>query len=71
MADFHKLVFIIFILLLPSVGGTSEDLRYSYEHDSLGDKNDATGDVTFRTHEDNDVIFEYAYVNIKWKGSFF
>ena len=71
MADFHKLAFIIFFLLLPVIGGTSEDLKYSYEHDSLGDKNDATGNVTFRTHEDNGVIFEYAYVNIKWKGGFF
>jgi len=71
MADFHKLVCIIFFLLLPVMGGASEDLKYSYEHDSLGDKNDAMGNVTFRTHEDNGVIFEYAYLNIKWKGGFF
>lgn len=71
MADFHKLVCIIFFLLLPVMGGASEGLKYSYEHDSLGDKNDAMGNVTFRTHEDNGVIFEYAYLNIKWKGGFF
>ncbi|MDC0932182.1 hypothetical protein OAR80_05520, partial [Methylophilaceae bacterium] len=71
MVDLHKLGFIIFLLLLPIVGGTSEDLKYSYEHDSLGDKNDAKGNVSFRIHGDNGVIFEYAYVNIKWKKGFF
>ncbi len=30
----------------------SEDLKYNYEHDSLGDKFDASGDVTFRFYDD-------------------
>jgi hypothetical protein len=71
MADLHKFGFIIFLLLLPIIGATSEDLKYSYEHDSIGDKDDASGDVTFRTYSDNGVIYEYAHVNIKWKGGFF
>ena len=62
---------IIFLLFLPIMGHTTEDLKYSYAHDSLGDRDDAEGDVTFRTHQDNGVMYEYAHVNIKWKGGFF
>ena len=62
---------IIFLLFLPVMGHTTEDLKYSYAHDSLGDRDDAEGDVTFRTHQDNGVMYEYAHVNIKWKGGFF
>ena len=62
---------IIFLLFLPVIGHTTEDLKYSYAHDSLGDRDDAEGDVTFRTHQDNGVMYEYAHVNIKWKGGFF
>jgi hypothetical protein len=53
------------------MGHTTEDLKYSYVHDSIGDRDDAEGDVTFRTHQDNGVMYEYAHVNIKWKGGFF
>ena len=38
---------------------------------AIGDRDDAEGDVTFRTHQDNGVMYEYAHVNIKWKGGFF
>ena len=62
---------IIFLLFLPIIGHTTEDLKYSYVHDSIGDRDDAEGDVTFRTHQDNGVMYEYAHVNIKWKGGFF
>ena len=53
------------------MGHTTEDLKYTYAHDSLGDRDDAEGDVTFRTHQDNGVMYEYAHVNIKWKGGLF
>jgi hypothetical protein len=53
------------------MGHTTEDLKYSYAHDSLGDRDDAEGDVTFRSHQDNGIMYEYAHVNIKWKGGFF
>jgi len=62
---------IIFLILIPLIGHTTEDLKYSYAHDSIGDRDDAEGDVTFRTHQDNGVMYEYAHVNIKWKGGFF
>jgi hypothetical protein len=62
---------IIFLLFLPIIGHTTEDLKYSYAHDSIGDRDDAEGDVTFRTHQDNGIMYEYAHVNIKWKGGFF
>ena len=62
---------IIFLLFLPVTGQTTEDLKYRYSHDSIGDRDDAEGDVTFRTHQDNGVMYEYAHVNIKWKGGFF
>ena len=62
---------IIFLLLLPVIGQTTEDLKYSYVHDSIGDKDDAGGDVIFRTLQVDGVMYEYAHVNIKWKGGFF
>ena len=70
MAYLHTLR-LIFFLLLPIYGQAEEDLKYSYEHDSIGDKYDAEGDITFHTHKDNGVVFEYAHVNINWKGGFF
>ena len=70
MAFINKLRLIIFLLFLPVMGHT-EDLKYRYSHDSIGDRDDAEGDVTFRTHQDNGVMYEYAHVNIKWKGGFF
>ena len=71
MAFMNIFRLIIFLLFLPVMGHTTEDLKYSYAHDSLGDRDDAEGDVTFRTHQDNGVMYEYAHVNIKWKGGFF
>jgi hypothetical protein len=71
MAYINTLRLIIFVLFLPIMGHATEDLKYSYVHDSIGDRDDAEGDVTFRTHQDNGVMSEYAHVNIKWKGSFF
>jgi len=71
MAFMNIFRLIIFLLFLPVMGHTTEDLKYSYAHDSLGDSDDAEGDVTFRTHQDNGVMYEYAHVNIKWKGGFF
>ena len=62
---------IIFLLFLPVMGHTTEDLKYSYAHDSIGDRDDAEGDVTFRSYQDKGVMYEYAHVNIKWKGGFF
>ena len=62
---------IIFLLFLPIMSHATEDLKYSYVHDSIGDRDDAEGDVTFRTYQDNGVMYEYAHVNIKWKGGFF
>ena len=38
---------IIFLILIPLIGHTTEDLKYSYVHDSIGDRDDAEGDVTF------------------------
>ena len=67
----NTLRLIIFLLFFSVVGHTTEDLKYSYAHDSIGDRDDAEGDVTFRTHQDNGVMYEYAHVNIKWKGGFF
>ena len=67
----NTLRLIIFLLFFSVVGHTTEDLKYSYAHDSIGDRDDAQGDVTFRTHQDNGVMYEYAHVNIKWKGGFF
>ena len=68
---FLKQCLIVISLLLPLSVSDSEDLKYNYEHDSLGDKFDAQGDITFRTHKDNGTTFEYAHVNINWKGGFF
>ena len=68
---FLKQCLIVISLLLPLSMSASEDLKYNYEHDSLGDRDDAQGDVTFRTHIDNATTFEYAHVNINWKGGFF
>ena len=67
----NTLRLIIFLLFFSVVGHTTEDLKYSYVHDSIGDRDDAEGDVTFRTNQDNGVMYEYAHVNIKWKGGFF
>ena len=71
MAHMNTLRLIIFLLFLPIMGHATEDLKYSYVHDSIGDRDDAEGDVTFRTYQDNGVMYEYAHVNIKWKGGFF
>jgi len=71
MVDMNTLRIIIFLLFFPVMGHATEDLKYSYVHDSIGDRDDAGGDVTFRTHQDNGVMYEYAHVNIKWKGGFF
>ena len=71
MAYMNTLQIIIFLILIPLIGHATEDLKYSYVHDSIGDRDDAEGDVTFRTHQDNGVMYEYAHVNIKWKGGFF
>lgn len=68
---FLKQCLIVISLLLPLSISASEDLKYNYEHDSLGDRDDAGGDVTFRAHKDNATTFEYAHVNINWKGGFF
>ena len=68
---FLKQCLIVISLLLPLSISASEDLKYNYEHDSLGDRDDAEGDVTFRSHKDNATTFEYAHVNINWKGGFF
>ena len=68
---FLKQCLIVISLLLPLSMSASEDLKYNYEHDSLGDRDDAQGDVTFRAHKDNATTFEYAHVNINWKGGFF
>ena len=68
---FLKQCLIVISLLLPLSMSASEDLKYNYEHDSLGDRDDAEGDVTFRAHKDNATTFEYAHVNINWKGGFF
>ena len=68
---FLKQCLIVISLFLPLSMSASEDLKYNYEHDSLGDRDDAGGDVTFRTHKDNKTSFEYAHVNINWKGGFF
>lgn len=68
---FLKQCLIVISLLLPLSMSASEDFKYNYEHDSLGDRDDAQGDVTFRTHKDNGTTFEYAHVNINWKGGFF
>ena len=68
---FLKQCLIVISLLLPLSMSASEDLKYNYEHDSLGDRDDAEGDVTFRSHKDNATTFEYAHVNINWKGGFF
>ena len=67
----NTLQIIIFLILIPLIGHATEDLKYSYVLDSIGDRDDAEGDVTFRTHQDNGVMYEYAHVNIKWKGGFF
>ena len=71
MAYMNTLRTIIFLILIPLIGHTTEDLKYSYVHDSIGDRDDAEGDVTFRTHRDNGVMYEYAHVNINWKGGFY
>ena len=68
---FLKQCLIVISLLLPLSISASEDFKYNYEHDSLGDRDDAGGDVTFRAHKDNATTFEYAHVNINWKGGFF
>ena len=68
---FLKQCLIVISLLLPLSISASEDFKYNYEHDSLGDRDDAQGDVTFRAHKDNATTFEYAHVNINWKGGFF
>ena len=71
MAHMNTLRLIIFLLFLPIMGHATEDLKYSYAHDSIGDRDDAEGDVTFRSYQDKGVMYEYAHVNIKWKGGFF
>ena len=71
MANLNTFRLIIFLLFLPINGHTTEDLKYSYTNDSIVDRDDAEGDVTFRIHQDNGVMYEYAHVNIKWKGGFF
>ena len=71
MANMHMLRIIIFFLIIPIISHAAEDLKYSYVHDSIVDREDAEGDVTFRTHQDNRVMYEYAHVNIKWKGGVF
>ena len=71
MTSMNTLRLIIFLLVLPIMGQATEDLKYSYLHDSIGDRDDAEGDVTFRTYQDNGVMYEYAHVNIKWKAGFF
>ena len=68
---FLKQCLIVISLLLPLSICASEDFKYNYEHDSLDDRDDAGGDVTFRAHKDNATTFEYAHVNINWKGGFF
>ena len=68
---FLKQCLIVISLLLPLSISASEDFKYNYEHDSLGDRDDAGGDVTFRANKDNATTFEYAHVNINWKGGFF
>ncbi len=68
---FLKQCLIVISVLLPLSISASEDFKYNYEHDSLGDRDDAGGDVTFRAHKDNATTFEYAHVNINWKGGFF
>ena len=68
---FLKQCLIVISLLLPLSISASEDFKYNYEHDSLGDRDDAGGDVTFRAHKDNATTFEYAHVNINWRGGFF
>ena len=68
---FLKQCLIVISVLLPLSISASEDFKYNYEHDSLGDRDDAQGDVTFRTHIDNGTTFEYSHVNINWKGGFF
>ena len=68
---FLKQCLIVISLFLPLSMSASEDLKYNYEHDSLGDRDDAQGDVTFRAHKDDATTFEYAHVNINWKGGFF
>ena len=68
---FLKQCLIVISLLLSLSISASEDFKYKYEHDSLGDRDDAQGDVTFRAHKDNGTTFEYAHVNINWKGGFF
>jgi len=67
----NTLRLIILLLFLPIMGQATEDIKYSYAHDSIGDRDDAEGDVTFRTYQDNGVMYEYAHINIKWKGGFF
>ena len=71
MTYMNTLRLIIFLLFLPIMGHATEDLKYSYVHDSIGDRDDAEGGVTFRTYQDNGVMYEYAHVNIKWKAGFF
>ena len=71
MVDMNILRLIIFLLFFPIMGHATEDLKYSYVHDSIGDRDDAEGGVNFRTYQDNGVMYEYAHVNIKWKGGFF
>ena len=68
---FLKQCLIVISLLLPLSISASEDFKYNYEHDSLGVRDDAGGDVTFRANKDNATTFEYAHVNINWKGGFF
>ena len=71
MTYMNILRLIIFLLFFPIMGHATEDLKYSYVHDSIGDRDDAEGDVIFRTYQDNGMMYEYAHVNIKWKGGFF
>ena len=71
MTYMNILRLIIFLLFFPIMGHATEDLKYSYVHDTIGDRDDAEGDVIFRTYQDNGMMYEYAHVNIKWKGGFF
>ena len=46
----NTLRLIILLIFLPIMGQATEDIKYSYAHDSIGDRDDAEGDVTFRTY---------------------
>ena len=64
MTYMNTLRLIIFLLFLPIMGHATEDLKYSYVHDSIGDREDAEGDVTFRTNQDNGVMYEIGRAHV-------